>query len=133
MDFSEEIMDEIKLKGKNKNDSDDIDISSAKDGGDVLELLLFGRKMDNFSIKEILFLLCRNSYDVDYKTFKKSFKGLSNIHFYDLFYNISKNHDLLNIMKILKIDKEYFNNLNKNNTFNCKFKRNGDLINSKYG
>jgi hypothetical protein len=134
MDFSEEIMDEMKLKGKNKNGSDDIDISSAKDGGDVLELLLFGRKMDNFSIKEILFLLSRNSYDVDYKTFKKNFEEISNINFYDLYNNVSKHHELLNMMEAVKINKEYFNNLKKKYTFNCGFKRNGDIIiNSQCG
>ena len=100
----------------------------------MIELLLFGRKMDNFSIKEILFLLSKSSYDVDYKTFRKNFKKVSNICFDRLYDNVSVNLDLLDIMRTFKMNKEYFQDLKKRNNLNYMFKRNGEiLIKSKCG
>ena len=132
--FSEEVLEEIRIEVKDENNSDDNDILSGKEGGNILEFLLFGRILNNFSIKEILFLLNKNSFDVDHKTFKKNFKEVSNRKFNDLYDSIPKNSELFNIMKNLKIDKAYFTNLKNRNNLNCRFKRDGDiLINSKCG
>ena len=126
----EEIEDEIKLIASwNKNEN-----ISEYDGGDIIELLLFGRKMDNFSIKEILFMLSKSSYDVDYKTFRQNFKKVSNIYFDILYDKVSMNPELLDIMRTFKMDKEYFQDLKKRKNLNYMFKRNGEtLIKSKCG
>ena len=124
---NKEILEEIKFEENNES-------LSSFDGGDMLELMLFGQKLDSFSIKEILFLLCKSSYDVDYKTFNKNFKKVSKIKFDVLLDNASKDLDFCNIMKTFNIDKDYFKKLMKGNNYNYKFKRNGDiLIKSKCG
>ena len=124
---NKEIIKEIKLEENNES-------LSSIDEGDILEFILFGQILDSFSIKEILFLLCKSSYDVDYKTFNKTFKNVSKIKFDVLLDNVLKDLDFCNIMKTFNIDKEYFKKLMKGNKYNYKFKRNGDtLINSKCG
>lgn len=75
--FNDEVLDEIRNELKDENSSDINDILSKKDGGDILEFLLFRRKLNNFTIKEIFFILNKNYYDVDHKTFKKNFKEVS--------------------------------------------------------
>ena len=134
VNLREEIIDEIKLIASEEICSNKNENISEYDGGDMIELLLFGRKMDNFSIKEILFLLSKSSYDVDYKTFRQNFKKVSNIYFDILYDKVSVNPDLLDIMRTFKMNKEYFQDLKKRNNLNYMFKRNGEiLIKSKCG
>ena len=130
--FTKEIKKEIMLiNEKNPNNTENISIN---DVGDMIELLLFGRKIDNFSIKEIFFLLSKNSYDVDYKTFRKNFKEVSNVNFDTLYDKVSMNPELSDIMETFKMNKEYFQTLKKRNKINYIFKRNGEtLITSKCG
>ena len=124
---NKEILEKIKFEENNES-------LSSIDGGDMLELMLFGQKLESFSLKEIFFLLCKSSYDVDYKTFNKNFKNVSKIKFDNLLENVSKDSELFNMMKTFNIDKDYFKKLMKGNNKNYIFKRNGDiLISSKCG
>ena len=135
--FSEnkEVKDELKLIEKNENDLEEESYESKDDGGDKIELLLFGRKIEYFTVKEILFLLCRNSYDVDYKTFRKNFMKVSKTKFDELYGKISMNPEFVDLLKNFKINKDYFLTSKKNkNKLNYWFKRNGEiLIRSKCG
>jgi len=100
------------------------------DGGDVLELILFGRKLTYFSLNEILFLLCKNSYNVDYKTFRINFEECQNKSLELLYDKATKDTELLNLMKTFNINFEYFKSLRKKNNLNFSFKRNGNIINN---
>ena len=76
--FSIEILKDLGIIGENsENSEDDIERLLNLDGGDVIEIILFGRKLEYFTLKEILFLLCKKSYDVDYRTFKNNFKEIN--------------------------------------------------------
>lgn len=132
--FSQEILDEINLEEKVKNSSNEDDDLSSKDGGDILECLLFGRIIEDFSLNEILFLLDEKSYDVDCTTFKNNFKQVSEIKFSELYNKIPENSELFKIMKTLDVDKNAFKNIKNKNSSYFSFKRNGEIkINSKCG
>ena len=47
------------------------------DGGEIIEKILFSRVMKYTTIKEILFILCKFSYDNDYLSFKNKFKEIN--------------------------------------------------------
>ena len=133
--FSKEIMVDIGIiKKDEKNLKANIENLLEQEGGDTIELLLFGRKVTSFSLNEILFLLCKNSYDVDYKTFRNNFKEVNNRSLQSLYYEAIKDPELFGLMKNFKIDMEYFENLKKTNNLNFNFKRNGDILsNSRCG
>ena len=99
-----------------------------------MEIILFGRKLNFFTLNEILFLLCRKSYDCDYKSFRKKFKDINNENLFSLFEDIIKDPNLFHLMQILKIDLEFIKKLYQADKINFSFKRNGDIIsNSKCG
>ena len=95
------------------------------DEGDIFEILLFSRKIDNFTVKEILFLLNRNSYDTDFKTFNKKFNSLNETN-YDLYFESSKNIHLKNLLNYLNINESNFQNII---TPISRIKRDGQIIN----
>ena len=99
------------------------------DGGEIIEKILFSREMEYTTIKEMLFILCKNSYNVDFKEFKNKFKNIKNIDIEALFYQVSKDNDLLNYLNFLNIDLKYLKKLKKTD-FNLKYKKNGDIIKS---
>ena len=87
--------------------------------------------MKDFSVNEILFLLCKKSYDVDFKKFRENFQKASK-------------KDLKTLFIEAKMDKEFADllqhfNINENSdgvegNIRYEFKRNGDLlIRSKCG
>jgi len=119
---------------KEKKIDPNLDKLLKQDGGDILELLLFGRKLTYFTLNEILFLLCKNSYNTDYTTFRTNFKNVNNIGLEELYNEVIADEDLLNLMKYFNIDLDYFEKLKKTDNLNISFKRNGDIIsNSKCG
>ena len=135
--FDKEILIDIGIIDKNdKKEYSDIKIEELLkyDGGDILEIILFGRKLNFFTLNEILFLLCRKSYDCDYKSFRKKFKDINNENLFSLFEDIIKDPNLFHLMQILKIDLEFIKKLYQADKINFNFKRNGDIIsNSKCG
>ena len=135
MKFSVEMLIDMGLiDAKEKKIDPDIDKLLKQDGGDILEILLFGRKLTYFTVNEILFLLCKNSYKTDYATFKRNFKSVNNIGLKELFNKVIADEDLHNLMKYFKIDLDFFEKLKKSNNLNFSFKRNGEIIsNSKCG
>jgi len=91
--------------------------------------------MEYFTVKEILFLLNRNSYNVDYKTFRKNFQKVSKTKYNVLYDEVSMDEEFVNLLKNLKINKDYFVTSKKSkNNIRYRFKRNGEiLIKSKCG
>ena len=132
---NKEVDKELKFIEKNEKELEKRSDESKNDGGDKIELLLFGRKMEYFTVKEILFLLNRNSYNVDYKTFRKNFQKVSKTKFNVLYDEVSMDEEFVNLLKNLKINKDYFVTSKKSkNNIRYRFKRNGEiLIKSKCG
>ena len=90
--------------------------------------------MNYFSLNEILFLLCRNSYNVDYGTFENNFKNVNDKKLEDLFKEVSNDPDLQNLLEYFNINLDYFERLKKADNLNFAFKKDGDIIsNSKCG
>ena len=121
-----------KLSEEILNDMGIIDKNNAKcllrlDGGDILEILIFGRKLEYFTLNELLFLLCKRSYDVDYKTFKKNFKEANEKNLSVLYKEVSKDEELYNFFNTFNIDLNFFKELDEDNQFYFNFKRNGDI------
>ena len=95
------------------------------DGGAKVEIILFGREMKDFSVNEILFLLCKKSYDVDFKKFRENFQKASKIDLKTLFIEAKKDKEFADLL-------QYFN-INENSdvfesNIRYEFKRNGDLL-----
>ena len=132
---NKEVDKELKFIEKNEKELEKRSDESKNDGGDKIELLLFGRKMEYFTVKEILFLLNRNSYNVDYKTFRKNFQKVSKTKYNELYDEVSMDEEFVNLLKNLKINKDYFVTSKKSkNNIRYRFKRNGEiLIKSKCG
>ena len=99
------------------------------DGGEIIEKILFTRTMEYTTIKEILFILCKFSYDNDYITFKKKFKEINKKDIKILYDEVRKDSDLKIYLDFIGIDLEYLTYLEKSE-FNLKFKRNGDIKNT---
>ena len=133
--FTKELLIDMGLINKNeKNLVFNTEKLLKHDGGDVLELILLGKKLIYFSLNEILFLLCKNSYNVNYENFRKNFLEINNKRLEDLFIEVSKDKELEGLMKYFKIDLKYFEHLKKIDNLNFSFKRNGEMIsNSKCG
>ena len=90
--------------------------------------------MEFFTLNENLFLLCKNSYDVDYKTFKKNFTEVNYKDLFCLYKEVVKDPELNNLMNTFGIDLDYFQELKNADNLNFSFKRNGDIIsNSRCG
>ena len=102
------------------------------DGGEIIEKILFSRVMDYTTIKEMLFILSKNSYNVDFKEFKNKFNNIQNIDIEVLYNQVTKDNDLLNYLNFLNIDLKYLKKLEKTD-FNLKYKRNGDIKKSTCG
>ena len=135
--FSKEILIEmgfIEKNDKDENSKNNIKNLLKLDGGDILEILLFGRKLEFFSLNEILFLLCKKSYDVDYKTFKKNFKEANEKNLLVLYNEVIEDAELKKFFDANNIDINFFELLEKQNSLYFSFKRNGDILsNSKCG
>lgn len=135
--FSKEILMEMGIIDKNykdENSKNNIKNLLKLDGGDIVEILLFGRKLEFFNLNEILFLLCKKSYDVDYKTFKKNFKEASEKNLLVLYDEVIKDTELKNFFDANNIDFNFFKELEEKNSLYFSFKRNGDILsNSKCG
>ena len=133
--FSTEILKDLGIIGENgENLDDDIERLLNLDGGDIIEIILFGRKLEYFTLKEILFLLCKKSYDVDYRTFKKNFKEINKKNLLDLYRDVSEDEELNKFLNAFKIDLNFFKDLKRPKKLNFSFKRNGDILsNSRCG
>lgn len=132
--FSDEILIDIGII--NNTNETDLQVSGLLklDGGDILEKILFGRKLEFFTLNESLFLLCKNSYDVDYKTFKKNFTEVNYKDLFSLYNEVVKDPELNKLMNTFGIDLDYFQELKNADNLNFSFKRNGDIIsNSRCG
>ena len=99
------------------------------DGGEIIEKILFSRVMEYTTIKEMLFILCKNSYDNDYITFKKKFQEIKKKDIHVLYDEVTKDSILKKYLKFIGINFEYLDYL-ENIEFNLKFKRNGDIKNT---
>ena len=99
------------------------------DGGDIIELLLFSRKIKFFKVKEILFLLNENSYDTDFRNFNKNFTSINEKNI-DLYEEACKDPKLKTLLTHLKITKEDAEELIVPNC-SLNFKRNGEIERSK--
>ena len=133
--FSKELLIDIGFVDKDDKDLEKKIIDLVKlDGGEILEIILFGRKLQYFTLNEALFLLCRKSYDVDYKTFNKNYREVNSKDFFVLFQEVIKDANLINLMKSFNIDWNFFQELFRENKLNFSFKRNGEIIsNSRCG
>ena len=133
--FSKELLIDIGFVDKDDKDLEKKIIDLVKlDGGEILEIILFGRKLQYFTLSEALFLLCRKSYDVDYKTFNKNYREVNSKDFFVLFQEVIKDANLINLLKSFNIDWNFFQELFRENKLNFSFKRNGEIIsNSRCG
>ena len=133
--FSKELLIDIGFVDKDDKDLEKKIIDLVKlDGGEILEIILFGRKLQYFTLSEALFLLCRKSYDVDYKTFNKNYREVNSKDFFVLFQEVIKDANLINLMKSFNIDWNFFQELFRENKLNFSFKRNVEIIsNSRCG
>ena len=101
------------------------------DGGNKVEIILFGREMKDFSVNEILFLLCKKSYDDDFRTFRQNFQKASETDLKTLFDEAKKDKEFSDLLQHFNID-ETSEGVEGNTRY--EFKRNGDLlIRSKCG
>ena len=77
------------------------------DGGEIIEKILFSRVMEYTTIKEMLFILCKFSYDNDYITFKNKFKEINKKDIKTLYDEVIKDSDLKIYLDFIGIDLEY--------------------------
>ena len=99
------------------------------DGGDIIELLLFSRQIQFFKVKEILFLLNKNSYNTDFREFNKNFISLYE-KTNDLYQDACKDPELKELLNYMNITEENANKIFiQNISFN--FKRNGEIERSR--
>ena len=94
-----------------------------------MELLLFSRKIQFFKVKEILFLLNKNSYDTDFTKFNENFVSL-NENNNDPYKEACKEYKLKSLLDYMNITEESAKDIILNNlSFN--FKRNGEIERSR--
>ena len=87
--------------------------------------------MKDFSVNEILFLLCKKSYNDDFRIFRQNFQKASETDLKTLFDESNKDKELADLLQHFNID-ETSEGLEGNTIY--EFKRNGDLlIRSKCG
>ena len=77
----------------------------------------------------MLYILCKKSYDNDYKIFKKKFQEIKKIDIKSLYEDVTKDSDLKKYLDFIGINLEYLANF-ENSEFSLKFKRNGDKKNT---
>ena len=99
------------------------------DGGNIIEKILFGKIMHETDIKEILFLLCKHSYNNNYIEFNKNFRNVSTRELDDVYNEVIQDKDLKEYLNYLKIDLNYLKNIS-DPILGLKMKRNGDIIKS---
>jgi len=99
------------------------------DGGNIIEKILFGKIMHETDIKEMLFILCKHSYNCNFIEFNKNFKNASIRELDDVYNEVIKDNDLKNYLNFLKIDLDYLKNIS-DPILGLKMKRNGDIIKS---
>ena len=100
------------------------------DGGEIIEKILFSRVMEYTTIREMLFILCKKSYDDDYLAFKQKFKEVKNLGVEKLYKEVIQDIDLYNYLNFLGIDLKYLKAIEKTE-INLKYKRNGEIKRSK--
>ena len=83
--------------------------------------------MDITDIREMLFILCRNSYNGTYISFKKNFKNISKIDLENVYNEVIKDNFLKEYLAQLEIDLDYLKSI-KTRHFEMKMKRNGKFI-----
>ena len=87
--------------------------------------------MREFSVNEILFLLCKTSYNDDFRKFRQNFQKASDTDLRILFAEAKKDKELANLLQHFNIN-ETSEGIEGNIIY--EFKRNGDLlIRSKCG
>ena len=99
------------------------------DGGDIIEFLLFSRQIQFFNVKEILFLLNKNSYNIDFREFNKNFTSL-NEKTSDPYQDACNEPELKALLNYMKITEEYAKEIITLN-LSFKFKRNGEIERSR--
>ena len=97
------------------------------DGGEIFERLLFSRTMTVTDIREMLFILCRSSYNGTYISFNKNFQNISKIDLETVYNEVIKDNYLKEYLAQLEIDLDYLKSI-KNRHFEMKMKRNGKFI-----
>ena len=102
------------------------------DGGEIIEKILFSRVMEYTTIREMLFILCKKSYDYDYLTFKQKFKEVKNIDVEKLYKEVIQDIDLNNYLNFLGINLKYLKEIEKTK-INLKYMRNGGIKKSICG
>ena len=90
-----------------------------KDGGYLIEYLLYGRKIYELNIKEAIYILDNNNYNKSLKDFCKDFKNLENIELNEVFNNLLERNN--NIDKIIKIAYEEYRKLDNNHKINLNY------------
>ena len=96
------------------------------DGGEIIEKILFSRVMEYTTIKEMLFILCKNSYNSDYIKFRTNFQNINNIDIENIYKEVIKDEDLKKYLELLGIDIQYLKAI-EDYEHNLKYKRNGDI------
>ena len=120
------LQEQIETSGKKYNG-----VTKESNGGTKVEIILFGREMREFSVNEILFLLCKKSYNDDFTKFRQNFQKASETDLKTLFYEAKKDKELADLLQHFNID-ETSEGVEGNTRY--EFKRNGDLlIRSKCG
>ena len=85
--------------------------------------------MEYTTIKEMLFILCKFSYDNDYITFKNKFKEINKKDIKILYDEVIKDSDLKIYLDFIGIGLEYLISLEESD-FKLKFERNGERKNT---
>ena len=132
-DFSDnkEVNDELEQIEKRGIKFNRVTKESNFDGGNKVEIILFGREMREFSVNEILFLLCKKSYNDDFRKFRENFQKASETDLKTLFAEAKKDKELADLLQYFNIN-ETSEGIEGNIRY--EFKRNGDLlIRSKCG
>ena len=97
------------------------------DGGNIIEKLLFSRVLHETDIREMLFILCKNSYNNSYQTFQKNFKNIAKRELDDVYNEIIEDDDLRYFLEDIHIDLNYLKNIS-DPIFGIKMKRNGEIL-----
>ena len=99
------------------------------DGGKIIEKLLFSRVLHETDIREMLFILCKNSYNNSYQDFQKNFKNITKRDLNDVYNEMIKDDDLRDFLEDIHIDLNYLKNIS-DPIFGIKMQRNGEILRS---
>ena len=113
-------IEKLKIQYKKKN-------LSKLDGGSIIEKILFSRVMHNTDIREILFILCKKSYNNTYIKFNQKFRAVSKMKLEDVYNEAIQDNDLKEYLKEIQIDLNYLNKIS-DPIIGLKMKRNGEII-----